>query len=129
MPSSHRPGDIPERTFRVRTRRMDSNFRVLVEGRLDGRSGHHLVDVLDQMVIAGDRVTIDLTSVSHMDDEGLEALAQSTRVVMSLGASVSLRVTDDHISDALTRHGLDEKSTSSANRSAPALAEQRIPPR
>lgn len=92
--------------FRLQTERDRSSLTIRIEGRLDRRSGHYLVDTLEQLTIAGDDVTIDLTLLNHMDRHGARALARSTRDIRALGAQASISHVGEQFRRLLAPHGL-----------------------
>lgn len=100
--------------FHLRTRRERNSLEVDVEGSLDGRTGRHLVDLVQQLTSPGDTVTIDITEVSHMDSAGAEAVSTAASVISSAGSTTALDVGDARFAGLLEPFGFPAPSTQAA---------------
>ncbi len=116
MASGHAANRDSEGVFRLSTRRDGPSLEIQVEGRLDGCTGHHLVDMVHQLTSAGDTVTVDLTMVADMDSAGARAVSRAASVIASKRSVATLEIDDPRFESLLEPHGL-----SSRDRRAPSV--------
>ncbi|HEU4321006.1 MAG TPA: hypothetical protein VFS66_13115 [Acidimicrobiia bacterium] len=95
-----------EHLFRLHTRRDDSSLTIQVEGRLDERSGSHLLDVVRQLSAYGDTVTIDLTLLSSLDPDGAANVSDSVRAIGAIGGTPALRLPNERFGELFHSHDL-----------------------
>lgn len=88
------------------TRRADAALEVKVAGRLDGRTGQYLVEMVDQMTAIGDTVTIDLSMVVLMDSDGAEAVSRAASIIAAKSSIAAFGVEDEEMKRLLQRQGL-----------------------
>lgn len=76
--------------FGLRTSRTAKWLSIRVEGEIVQRSAHHLEETLLTLAEPRDEISIDLTGITRIDQEGLEALIRSGGHADSLGARITL---------------------------------------
>lgn len=122
------PGRDRDLVFTLRTQRDRSKLTVRIEGTLDARSGHHLLDILEELASPGDEVLIDMTALAHMDRRGADALSRAVRSMRARGSSASLQVADDRFKELLHPQGLTPLAHVSITGGAPPEPIQRRRP-
>lgn len=127
MPFGDDPRDAEIGVFRLKTRRDDMSLGIQVEGRLDGRSGDHLFDVVQQLTSEGDTVTIGLSAVTDMDADGAEAVSRTAGAIASLGSTMALEVGDTSFLSLLEPYGLSPLSGGAGARSQKGAIDRRRP--